>query len=50
VKSGVIDAFVDALLAGKDCPISGIEGYKALEAVLGCQKAAQSGRSVRIGE
>ena len=50
VKSGIIDAFVDALLAGKDVPISGIEGYKALEAVLACQKAAQSGRSVRIGE
>lgn len=50
VKSGVIDAFVDALLAGKDVPIPGIEGYKALEAVLACQKAAQSGLHIRIGE
>jgi predicted dehydrogenase len=50
VKSGIIDAFVDALLAGKDVPIPGIEGYKALEAVLACQQAAQSGHNVRIGE
>lgn len=50
VKSGIIDAFVDALTNGKDVPIPGIEGYKALEAVIACQQASRSGVTVRIGE
>lgn len=48
VKSGIIDAFVDAILNDREAPIPGIEGYKALEAVLACQKAAEIGRIVKI--
>lgn len=50
VKSGIIDAFVDALITEKDIPIPGDEGLKALEAVLACQQASQSGVRVLIGE
>lgn len=50
VKSGIIDAFVDALANDRKVPISGIEGYKALEAVLACQKAAQTGHTIHIGK
>jgi hypothetical protein len=32
-----------------DVPIPGIEGYKALEAVLACKKAAKSGQRVVFG-
>lgn len=50
VKSGIIDAFVDALIDGKEVPIPGIEGFKALEAVIACQQASRLGSRVRIGE
>jgi len=50
VKSGIIDAFVNALMGGKDVPIPGVEGLKALEAVLACQEAAQLGERLFIGE
>lgn len=50
VKSGIIDAFVDALIDGKEVPIPGIEGFKALEAVIACQQASRLGTRVRIGE
>lgn len=49
VKSGIIDAFVDALINHIDVPIPGIEGYKALEAVIACQEAAKSGQRITIG-
>ncbi len=50
VKSGIIDAFVDALIVGKDVPIPGIEGLKALEAALACQQASQLGERLFIEE
>jgi predicted dehydrogenase len=49
VKSGIIDAFVDALHNETDVPIPGIEGYKALEALIACYHSAQTGKRVRIG-
>ena len=49
VKSGIVDAFVNALIHDTEVPIPGIEGYKALEAVIACQKAAESGRMVNFG-
>ncbi|MDY6873408.1 MAG: Gfo/Idh/MocA family oxidoreductase [Chloroflexota bacterium] len=48
LNSGVMDAFVGALNAGKDVPIPGIEGYKALEAVMACQRSAESGQVVTL--
>ena len=48
VKSGIVDAFVDAVIEDREVPIPGIEGYKALEAVMACQQAAASGKAVKI--
>jgi len=48
VKSGIVDAFVAALVEDHEVPIPGIEGYKALEAVLACQRASETGRVVMI--
>ncbi len=48
VKSGVMDAFADALLNEKEVPIPGIEGYKALEAVIACQESFLNGRKIKI--
>jgi predicted dehydrogenase len=50
IKSGIIDAFVDALVNDTDVPIPGEEGYKALEAVIACRKASETGRVVKIGK
>ena len=50
VKSGIVDAFVNALVHNTPVPIPGEEGYKALEAVLACQKAAATGQVVKIGK
>jgi predicted dehydrogenase len=50
VKSGIIDAFVDALITGDQVPIPGIEGYKALEALMACYQAAKTGKRVTIGQ
>ncbi len=48
VKSGIVDAFVNAIVENRAVPIPGIEGYKALQAVLACQRSAESGQSVKI--
>lgn len=48
VKSGIIDAFVGALINDTPVPISGEDGYRALEAVIACQKAAATNKTVRI--
>jgi predicted dehydrogenase len=48
VKSGIIDAFVDCILADSEPPISGYEGYKALEVVLACNQSAETGQLVKI--
>jgi UDP-N-acetylglucosamine 3-dehydrogenase len=48
VKSGIVDAFLDAIVNDHDVLISGVEGYKALQAVLSCKKSAESGRVVKI--
>lgn len=49
VKTGIVDAFVDAIVQDKPVPIPGIEGYKALEAVFACQRSAETGCAVKIG-
>lgn len=48
VKSGIVDAFIDAIIEDHSVPISGEEGFKALQAVIACQKAAETGRVVKI--
>lgn len=50
VKSGIVDAFVDALIENEPVPITGIEGYKALAAVIACQKSAATGQAVNIAD
>ena len=50
VRSGIVDAFVNALVNDTPVPIPGEEGYKALEAVLACQNAASIGQVVKIGK
>jgi len=48
VKSGIMDAFVESIIRKREVPISGIEGYKALEAVFACQQAALSGCVIKF--
>lgn len=48
LNSGVMDAFIGALIEGREVPIPGIEGYKALEAVMACQRSAESGQVVTL--
>lgn len=48
VKSGIIDTFVEALVKDCEVPITGMDGYKAVEAVLACQRAAETGKVVEI--
>lgn len=48
IKSGIIDTFVGALVNNQEVPIPGIEGYRALEVVVGCQNAAESGQAVPL--
>lgn len=48
VKSGIIDGFVNAVISDREVPIPGIEGYKALEAVIACQQACETGSMISI--
>ena len=50
VKSGIIDAFIGAIVENRPVPIPGIEGYKALAAVIACQEAARTGRVVKVDQ
>jgi len=48
VKSGIIDAFIGAIVDNRPVPIPGIEGYKALAAVMACLESAKTGHVVKI--
>lgn len=48
LKSGIVDSFINALLSNVDVPITGIEGYKALDAVLTCQEAYRMQKVVKF--
>ncbi len=48
VKSGIIDEFIKALISNSPVPISGKDGYKALEAVIACQQAAETRKAIKI--
>lgn len=45
--SGVIDAFVDAIVMGKKSPISGEDGGRSVAAVLACLESAKTRKFVR---
>jgi predicted dehydrogenase len=48
VKSGIVDLFVDGLVADRPPAISGEEGYKALQTVLACFEAIETKKVVTI--
>jgi predicted dehydrogenase len=48
IKSGIIDLFVDCLVANRKPEISGEEGYKALNTVLACFEAIETKKVVTI--
>lgn len=45
--SGVIDAFVDSLQAGKPNPVPGEEGARSLAAIMACVESSESGKFVK---
>jgi predicted dehydrogenase len=49
-KSGVIDLWVDCLLAGKEPPISGESVLSAMRAVFASIESSETGRAVFIPE
>lgn len=49
-KSGIIDAFVDALEAGTEVPVSGADVLNAMEAVFACQESSREKRRIVIRE
>lgn len=48
IKTGIVDAFVDAIVNDTEPIITGTDGFKALEAVLACLKASETGKLVEI--
>jgi UDP-N-acetylglucosamine 3-dehydrogenase len=48
IKSGIIDLFVDSLVANRKPEISGEEGYKALNTALACFEAIETKKAVTI--
>lgn len=48
VGSGIIDAFVDAIVGGKPSPVSGEEGLKSLNVIIACLEAAASRANVTL--
>ena len=49
-KSGIIDAFVEALKAGTEVPVSGADVLSAMEAVFACQESGREKRRIVIRE
>lgn len=49
-SSGVIDAFVDSLQAGRKVPVPGEEGGRSLAAVLACIESGKRGRTTRVAK
>lgn len=48
IKSGIVDLFVDSLVADRPPEITGEEGYKAMQAVMACFEAIDTKRIVCI--
>ncbi len=49
-KSGIIDAFVDALEGEREVPVSGADVLSAMEAVFACQKSSREKQRIVIRE
>ncbi len=47
-SSGVIDAFVDAIQAGRNVPVPGTDVLKTMAAVMACLESAKTGKSVKV--
>lgn len=47
-STGVIDAFVSAVLTGEKPPITGEDGYEALSIALACSQSAKSGAPLGV--
>lgn len=47
-SSGIIDAFVEAIEAGAESPVSGESAMSAMKAVLACVESSKIGRAIRI--
>ena len=48
-RSGVIDAFVECIVQGKEPPISGSSVLSAMKAVFASMESAKTGKTIRIG-
>jgi len=48
VSSGVADMFIDGILAGKEPPINGMEGYRSLNVILTAFEACAAGRTLPV--
>lgn len=49
VSSGVADMFIDGILAGKEPPINGMEGYRSLNVILTAFEACAASRTLKVG-
>ena len=47
-KSGVIDAFVDSIISGKEPAVPGEDGLKSMKVVFACMESAEKGKTVKI--
>lgn len=47
-STGVIDAFVDAILSGKPTPANGEQALKAMRVIFAAQQSAQTGRAIEV--
>ena len=47
-STGVIDAFVDSVLAGKRPPVDGAEALKAMQVIFAAERSAIEGRAVQV--
>ena len=48
-KSGVIDAFMDCIVHGKEAQLSGKSVLSAMEAVFASIESAKTGKTIKIG-
>ena len=49
-KSGIIDAFIDCIIEGKEPPISGRSVLDAMRAIFGSIDSAENGKTVKVNQ
>ena len=47
-QTGVIDAFVDSVLAGKPSPVEGSDAIRAMQVIFAAERSAIEGRAVEV--